>query len=61
MTWPQVENYLKSNKDLIHPVGSTEQHGNGRIESDPRMCSAEHGRQIFTRAVDALAQKISSR
>lgn len=26
-TWPQVEEYLKSNKHIIIPVGSTEQHG----------------------------------
>ncbi len=26
-TWPQVEEYLKSNKKIIFPVGSTEQHG----------------------------------
>lgn len=26
-TWPQVEQYLKKNKTIIVPVGSTEQHG----------------------------------
>lgn len=26
-TWPEVETYLKSKKDLIIPIGSTEQHG----------------------------------
>lgn len=27
MTWPQVENYLKTKKTAIIPIGSTEQHG----------------------------------
>jgi creatinine amidohydrolase len=26
-TWPQVENYLKVNKTILVPIGSTEQHG----------------------------------
>lgn len=26
-TWPQVEDYLKKNKTILFPVGSTEQHG----------------------------------
>ncbi|MEZ0391002.1 MAG: creatininase family protein [Pseudobdellovibrionaceae bacterium] len=34
-TWPEVENYLKHKKDLIFPVGSTEQHGpTGLIGTD---------------------------
>lgn len=27
MTWPQVEEYLKTKKTIIVPIGSTEQHG----------------------------------
>lgn len=27
MTWPEVESYLQTKKDIILPVGSTEQHG----------------------------------
>ena len=27
LTWPEVEHYLKTNKTIIVPVGSTEQHG----------------------------------
>ncbi len=35
MAWPEVETYLKSKKDLIIPVGSTEQHGpTGLIGTD---------------------------
>jgi creatinine amidohydrolase len=35
MAWPEVEKYLKSKKDLILPVGSTEQHGpTGLIGTD---------------------------
>lgn len=34
-TWPQVEEYLKTNKKIIVPVGSTEQHGpTGLIGTD---------------------------
>ena len=34
-TWPEVEEYLKTKKDLIIPVGSTEQHGpTGLIGTD---------------------------
>jgi len=35
MAWPDVEKYLKTKKDLIIPVGSTEQHGpTGLIGTD---------------------------
>lgn len=35
MAWPEVETYLKTRKDLILPVGSTEQHGpTGLIGTD---------------------------
>lgn len=35
MAWPEVETYLKKKKDLIIPVGSTEQHGpTGLIGTD---------------------------
>lgn len=35
MTWPQVEEYLKTKKSIIFPVGSTEQHGpNGSFGID---------------------------
>lgn len=35
MAWPEVEKYLQEKKDLIIPVGSTEQHGpNGIIGTD---------------------------
>jgi len=27
MTWEEVENYLKTNNELIIPVGTCEQHG----------------------------------
>lgn len=27
MTWTEVEDHLKSNKGIIIPIGSTEQHG----------------------------------
>lgn len=34
-TWPEVETYLKSKKDIIIPIGSTEQHGpTGLIGTD---------------------------
>lgn len=35
MTWPEVESYLQSKKEIIIPVGSTEQHGpTGLIGTD---------------------------
>ncbi len=35
MTWPEVERHLESNKGVIVPIGSTEQHGpNGPIGTD---------------------------
>lgn len=35
MTWPEVENYLKTNQTLLIPIGSTEQHGpTGLIGTD---------------------------
>lgn len=35
MTWPEVEEYLKSKKTILIPVGSTEQHGpSGIIGTD---------------------------
>jgi creatinine amidohydrolase len=34
-TWPAVESYLKQRRDIIMPIGSTEQHGpNGLIGTD---------------------------
>lgn len=34
-TWPEVEDYLKTNSSIIIPIGSTEQHGpNGLIGTD---------------------------
>jgi len=34
-TWPAVESYLKTRRDIIMPIGSTEQHGpNGLIGTD---------------------------
>lgn len=35
MTWPAVESYLRSRRDIIVPIGSTEQHGpTGLIGTD---------------------------
>ncbi len=35
MTWPEVDQYLRTKKDIIIPVGSTEQHGpTGLIGTD---------------------------
>lgn len=35
MTWPEVEHYLESRRDVIVPIGSTEQHGpTGLIGTD---------------------------
>jgi len=34
-TWQEVETYLHSRRDIIMPIGSTEQHGpNGLIGTD---------------------------
>ena len=34
-TWPEIERYLKTNRGIIMPIGSTEQHGpNGLIGTD---------------------------
>ena len=27
LTWSEVEDYLKTNKEIVIPIGSTEQHG----------------------------------
>ncbi|EWY40553.1 amidase [Skermanella stibiiresistens SB22] len=40
-TWPEVENYLKTSRGIIMPIGSTEQHGpNGLIGTDA-LCAEE--------------------
>ena len=40
-TWPEVENYLKTSRGIILPIGSTEQHGpNGLIGTDA-ICAEE--------------------
>ena len=49
MTWPRVEDYLKTNTAILIPIGSTEQHGpTGLIGTDalcPEIIAAEAERQ----------------
>jgi creatinine amidohydrolase len=44
----------------LSPERFRETFPDGRMESDPRLSSAEHGKQIYIRAVNSIAQKISS-
>lgn len=59
MTWPEVETYLKTNKKIIIPVGSTEQHGpNGIIGIDyltAQSIAIEAGKRTQTIVAPALA------
>jgi len=45
----------------LSPERYRETFPDGRMESDPRLCTAEHGKQIFNRAVEAIAEKISEK
>jgi len=58
LTWPQVETYLKTNKTIIMPIGSTEQHGpTGLIGTDFLTANAlaiEVGEQTNTLVAPAL-------
>jgi len=38
MTWPQVEDYLKSNTGILIPIGSTEQHGPTGLMGTDALC-----------------------
>jgi len=61
---PHPFNYFPTVKKSDWPLSPErfrETFPDGRMESDPRMSSAEHGRRLFTYAVDAIADKISSR
>ncbi len=49
LTWSEVEDYLKTNKGIVIPIGSTEQHGpNGLLGTDalcPEVIAQEAGEE----------------
>jgi len=45
----------------LSPERFRETFPDGRMESDPRLSSASHGAEIFTRAVDSIARKVSNK
>lgn len=59
LTWNEVEDYLKSRRDIIIPIGSTEQHGpNGLIGTDA-ICAEEIAWRVGATAQALVAPTIA--
>ncbi|MGZ3768904.1 MAG: creatininase family protein [Bdellovibrio sp.] len=54
-TWPQVEEYLKTKKEIIVPVGSTEQHGPTGVIGIDYMTAWEIAKAVGTKTNTLVA------
>lgn len=58
-TWPEVDDYLKSSKGIIMPIGSTEQHGPTGLVGTDALTAEAIGRRLGEKVGAYVAPTIS--
>jgi creatinine amidohydrolase len=58
MTWPEIETYLKTKKEIILPVGSTEQHGPTGLIGTDFLTAWEIGKKVGTQTNTVVASPV---
>lgn len=58
-TWPEVERYLETRRDLVVPVGSTEQHGPIGLIGTDALCADALARELGRRTGTLVAPPLN--